>query len=706
MFDRELAEITKLRQALATLKDLEVSPASEKDIKAYLVALESIVAKFPDEIAEFSWYLTLYSLTGPDRVRSVKLEKENVMFQLAAVYSQMAYKESRYSDEGLKRSCAYLQRAAGCINALEGSQTFDRNTLQCLSFLMQAEAQESFYNKAISSSTKDSVIARLAKQTSDYYAQAILHGDASDLIRLEWINFMQVKRYHFAAASHLRVATVKLDEFQYGEQVAHLQAASQNCKTAAKHLRYVDKLVLEDLGGLTSTINEALKVAEFDNDLVYLKPVPKDLKPIVGAPMVQAIEPVFENKKVYFTELLPFTIIKVAQAFRERQDSYIVSKFVEPLNASLKMMAQFLAERNLPASIDTLQRPETMPDSIIEHSQEISSLGGLRIIETSFDAIKKLAWECENLVNGCQERLRIEADEDDILRKLKGDNWSRLPSKEASAELQKKVTSMHTYLEQAEQGDDHIWDLYETIRPYLEAYCGGFRALKDLIPPARIEDIDPRVSEVLLQLREAVNEASELTKRRKNFLHRLEVKARDNNILPRIIEEYKKNKSQQVDTQSLEMLYRKHLLIFNDDSNHFEDLKQQQIHIESKIDKLNNEFVSKLQLVDANSKSPRQMMLETLETTYTKYLELVSNLNEGSKFYNDFLDRGSVILKECDEFLLQRRAEGRELELLLSKENDEKSIGKSYDEHDPLSLVVRPQAKSGSWNPNHGIVFE
>ena len=467
----------------------------------------------------------------------------------------------------------------------------------------------------------------------------------------------------------------------------------------------MDKLVLEDLGGLTSTVNEALKVAEFDNDLVYLKPVPKDLKPIVGAPMVQAIEPVFENKKQYFTDLLPFTIIKVAQAFRERQDSYIVSKFVDPLNASLKMMAQFLAERNLPASIDTLQRPETMPDSIIEHSQEICSLGGLRIIETSFDAIKKLAWECENLVNGCQERLRIEADEDDILRKLKGNRWSRLSSKEASAELQKKVTSMKTYLEQAEQGDDHIWDLYETIRPYLEAYCGGFRALKDLIPPARIEDIDPRVSEVLLQLREAVNEASELTKRRKNFLHRLEVKARDNNILPRIIEEYKKNKSQQVDTQSMEMLYRKHLQIFNDDSNHFEDLKQQQIQIESKIDKFNNEFVSKLQLVEANPKSPRQEMLETLETTYTKYLELVSNLNEGSKFYNDFLGRGSVILKECDEFLLQRRAEGRELELLLSEEND-KSTSKSYDEHDPLSLVVSPQAKPGAWNPNHGIVFD
>lgn len=702
MFDRELSESTKLRQTLANMKDLEVTSASERDIKAYLVLIDSISAKFADEIVEFGWYLTLYSLSGPDRVRSLRFEKENVWFQLAAVYSQLAYKESCYNDEGLKRACGYYQRAAGCIQQLEGSQFFDKTTLDCLHQLMLAEAQESFFTKATSSNTKDSVIARLAIQTSEYYNQALIHGDASKHIRLEWLNLMRVKRFHYVAIAHLRLAAVKLDEFQYGEQVAHLKAASDACKSAAKHLRYVEKIVLDDLSGLTTSINESLKVAEFDNDLVYLKPVPKELKPIVGAPMVKAIETVFENKKTYFADLLPFTIIQIAQAFRERQDNYVNSKFVEPLNALIKMMAQFLASRNLPASIDTIQRPENIPDSIIEHSQEISSLGGIRIIESSFDAIKKLAWECDNLVEGCQERIRIEADEDDILRNLKGSRWNRLLSKEASAELQKKVDNMREYLEQAERGDEHIWDQYETIRPYLDAYAGGFRALKNLVPSASPEDIDPEVSNIILQLREAVIEATDLTKRLKNFHYRLELKARDNNILPRIIDEYKKAGSQDIDTQTMELIYKKHLTIFNDDSKHFEDLKKQQIQVESKIDQLNNAFVQRQLEVGTKPKSARQKTLEELEYAFSQYLELVSNLNEGSKFYNDFLNRGSAILKDCDNYLLLRRAEGRELELLLSDEQKKEM----YEDHDPLSQVISPQAKSGTWNPSHGISFE
>lgn len=702
VFDRDLAEITNLRHLLSLLKDLEFSPATEKEIKMYVSLLDSILEKFPDEVAEFGWYLTLYSISGPTRYRSLQAEKDNAIFQLGAVYSQKAYKESRHSDEGLKRACGFLQRAAGCLQTLQNSAIFEPSTTACLVSLMLAEAQESFYNKAVGSGTKDTVVARLARQTAAYYEEAALSGEASDDIRLEWIHHMKVKRFHFEAVAHMRIATVKLDEFQYGEQVAHLKAASNSCKNAAKNLRYVDKLVLDDLSGLTTVANETLKVAEFDNDLVYLKPVPTDLKPIIGAPMVKPILPEFEPKR-YFADLIPFAVVQVAQAFRERQDSFVRAKFVEPLNALINMMAKFLAERNLPASIDTLQRPESIPDSIIAHSQEILSLGGIRIIETSFDAINKLAVDCQDLVKGCQERLRIEADEDDILRKLQGKKWNREFSLVAGAALHKRVTSMQQYLDQAEHGDEVIWDLYETIRPYLEAYCGGFRALKDLIPPAKIEDIDSPVAEALGLLRQAVNDATDLTKKRKNFLHRLEIKARDNNILPKIIEEYKKNKSTEINTQSMEAVYRKHMAIFNEDVRHFDDLKQLQIHIEGRIDKLNNEFV-RLRDTTVSTKSQRQAMLETLEITFTKYLDLVSNLNEGCKFYNDFLDRGSVILKECDDFLLERRAEGQKLEMQLS--GSEHEAPSTFEEGDPLSLVVSPRAKSGAWNPSHGIVFE
>ena len=52
--------------------------------------------------------------------------------------------------------------------------------------------------KAINNdSMKDSVVARLSIQTSEYYSKALDFGNSSDLIKLEWINHLKVKKLHF-----------------------------------------------------------------------------------------------------------------------------------------------------------------------------------------------------------------------------------------------------------------------------------------------------------------------------------------------------------------------------------------------------------------------------------------------------------------------------------------------------------------------------
>ena len=67
---------------------------------------------------------------------------------------------------------------------------------------------------------------------------------------------------------------------------------------------------------------------------MYLKIVPqeKELKTIIGVSMVKSIIPeAFEQKPEsnteIFKELLPYVIIHVAQAMRERQDEYVQTKF-------------------------------------------------------------------------------------------------------------------------------------------------------------------------------------------------------------------------------------------------------------------------------------------------------------------------------------------------------------------------------------------
>ena len=61
-------------------------------------------------------------------------------------------------------------------------EDMDNMTLDAVKYLMLAQAQECFWQKAVVDGKKDSLIARLAAQVSDFYAQAGDYGVQSDVI--------------------------------------------------------------------------------------------------------------------------------------------------------------------------------------------------------------------------------------------------------------------------------------------------------------------------------------------------------------------------------------------------------------------------------------------------------------------------------------------------------------------------------------------
>lgn len=741
-FETDLITVSNLRKRIANLKDEKAVKDDELACVQYYQQLDNVIKKFPDECVEFAWYGTLgYGRSGPTRIRSLRVEQLNILYQLGCYFSQAALMESRYSDNGLKKSCTYFQYAAGCFDSMilqiqkenekqKAMIQFPRDlqppTLLFLKSLMIAQAQETIWQKSLSGEMKDSVIAKLSIKTSEYYSIAADYGNESEFIKLEWINHVTVKKFHFKAAAHYRISILDHESFKYGEQVANLQVATSSCISGLKKKKYVSNLVIEDLQGLTDTIKNTLRVAEKDNDLVYLKPVPKEseLAPILGASLVKPIMPPIvqasNDQKVLFKDLLPYIIIQVGQAYRERLDTFINDLFIDPIQSLNKMMYKFITERDLPASIDTIQTPENIPESIIQHSQEIISYGGTKLIQDSFNEIAKLTVESRHLLDGCQERLKIEADEDDIIRQRQGSQrWKRARSHEASEELINKIKKMETYLDQAKEGDQFIRSQYIDIEPYLQIYCGGYDELIKIIPNSTYVKLDSRIQGVIVQLRGLINEVSSLENQRKQFLSRLDIKVRNNNILQAIIDYFKKNQGELFDEngtineRSFEGIYEKHISMFNGDQRILEDLKHKQISLEGKIDDLNQQFKSEYNQTTNESQNKRQEVLQSLENVYTTYLELISNLNEGSNFYSDFITKGNSVLKECDEFVYHRRVEGRELEQYLNNQvvpiispqpritrEDSQQIERN-DENPNLPV----DGKGGTWNPSQGIKF-
>lgn len=719
-FSGDLNRIQQLHDYVSSQTSNSDLDTLESALYEYFYLAGDISSKFPNTGITVTWYGTLGYKPAKSLISSWDELQASIVHQLGSLYCQKAFKESQYSDEGIKAACSYFKLSAGCYEYLRTlkmpGKDYEDATLQSLQWLMLAQAQELTWNKAISNtSMKNTVIARLAIKVSEMYATALEFADKSDSIILDWINQFKVKKNHFRAAAQYRMSIVVQDNFEYGNQVAYLTEASSLCTEAAKYKRYVNAAVVEDLQGLATVVNETLRGAQKENDLVYLKPVPsaRDLPPILGVSMVSSEIPakLIERGDIpkAFAALLPFSIIQVAQAFKERYEQFISHSFHDPTLALTRMLGKFLTDNDLPASIDTLQKPESMPTSIVHHAQEIMSIGGITLIESSMTEISKLAAQAEDLIHSCEERLRMEKYEDDLMREREGSSrWNRPPSEVAGGQYTTKLDRMKQYWELGHQSDLLIGENYASIRTFLEIYCGGKDSLNKAIPRSSHSNLSSPVATSVAELRDLLGEADALEKSRHRFLSSIDIKARDHSILPAILNEFKKNPSQyqdskgKVDAVKLETIYERHIRFFGSDLKFLEKLKEQQIDLEKKIQEANDSF-SQARTVDYDqSQRKRLEVLQSFEEAYVQYLELVSNLNQASKFYTDFLEKGNVVLRELDEFLYSRREEAQKLEISIHNSDKFNEIERSMS-NSASSLPAPRGQKVNTWDPSKGI---
>ncbi|KAM9903753.1 hypothetical protein OXX69_007824 [Metschnikowia pulcherrima] len=695
----------------------------EVALTEFYYLIKDVEAKFPDHVVTFEWYDTFHHRPQMIQVREWRLEQRLLIFQTGLLYSHKAHLENVHAEEGLKKACAYFQQAAGCFEYLLERKTADlgpeSSTIQCMHAVMISSAQELIWQKAVrGNSMKDTVIARLAVKVAEFYADAAKYAQISSSVRQDWINLLLVKSLHFRAAAHFRMSNHALDTFEYGVQVSHLRRASEFCKAAQKHKRYVSEYVLEDLAGLQRTVQDSLATAEKDNDLVYLKPVPDSsaLPAIVGVSMVTPKPPNFLLERdasipPAFSKLMPFAVVQVSQAFRERQDAYIETAFHEPLQALNKLLRQFLAERQLPASLDSLQVPESIPDSIGNHAQEILSLGGIRLIEESMAEISTLAAHSRALVSECEERLCLEQKEDDLMREREGsDRWTRTPSQISSKDYWAKIEKMRDYLAQGQASDGVLGEIYKSIQFSLEAYCGGPKKLSQIIPQYAHVPLDRAGESVAFELRDLLAETAKLETKRERFAASINLKSRNHSILSVVIDNYKKNPEKflgengNVDRVKFEPVYEKHIAFFDQDLAYLAQSKDQQIALEKKIDETNQKFSHVRAATLNKAQESRLQVLQKLEADYVTYLDLVQNLNQASKFYTSFLERGNNVLRELDAYLLRRREEARELVLAIREQRNFEGIENSMSPN--RADLASPRAyKANTWDPSKGIKF-
>ncbi|RMZ81281.1 hypothetical protein DV737_g2539, partial [Chaetothyriales sp. CBS 132003] len=700
-YDQSPAQFADDLQAIDALREdavhvLEPHVSGIARLQRYAAQLQYLSGKFPIDIGvEFPWYPAIgYHTTKAVLQNNLRYELANILFNLAALYSQLAYHGNRTTSEGLKQAAQHDIAAAGTLSFLRTDiipdmratppEDMDGPTLQSLEQMCLAQAQECFWLKAVKDGMKDGTIARLAAKVSDYYSAAGDWAVKSDAISTEWIHHFAAKHHHFAAAAQYRMSVDCLEKRKYGEEVARLRDSIACVNEALKEQRWINRIVLADLQGLKSKVTEELKRAEKDNDVLYLLPVPPktELKLLDRANMVKSKTPTAVTDAIsmlgptqpfgipLFEKLVPYAVHQAASIYEDRRDRLVNQSIVADLESMTAKIQGTLQSLGLPGSLQAVEKPLGLPPTLVSKAEELKQQDALYRIKRSLEDTTKLKTNDLAIYQEGVALLEAEREEDDAGRSKFGtDRWTRPPSKVALAKLYQQSTELQGYLNSAGSSDSLVQAKIRDNEHMLQIMTGSNRDLESYVPSSRNVHLTPTIESASRALRTQLNEISRLETRRKRKIEALRAKAKNDDISPALLTEAARLERefpmQPISAAQFEPLFDSRLAEYDGEQADLETEQEGQDQLLAKLREANKAFEQARREELSSSSGPvraREKALQNLEMAYVKYREIISNLDTGRKFYNDLASHVSRFRDECQKQVAARRIEKSELE--------------------------------------------
>ncbi|KAK5991944.1 pH-response regulator protein palA/prr-1 [Cladobotryum mycophilum] len=702
MFQPDLETIDILRRDAINVR--EPHPSGIKKLQAYAGQLTWIGGKFPIDIgADFTWYPTLgYNTERPMVHNNLKYELMNVLYNLAALYSQLAINMPRNKTDGLKSAANYFSLAAGVLTHIQKvvlpelrmsnpPEDMDTHTLEALIQLSLAESQECFWQKAVLDRFKDASIAKLAARVSDLYNLAAEAAVNSEAISSAWIHHMNAKHHHFAAAAQYRASCDCLEKRNYGEEIARLQDAVNCVIEGLKETRgnYLNKVVVDDLQGLKAKLEGDLKRAEKDNDIIYLNAVPSksELKILERANMaVPRIPPQVSNPydslgegaefgPALFSKLVPFSVHVAISIYEERRDRMVNQNIIQELETLNENIHTLLSSIGLPGSLQALEKPLGLPPNLVQHAEEIRQADALNRLQRSFADIEKLRSADFDIFEEGKEMLAAEMDEDEqLLRKYGTDRWTRPASQEdpQGAKLWGHAAEIEGYFQSSISSDGIVQDKFTAIEELLQILSGSDRALMNYVPASTQLESSHELKASVGRLRSAYNDVLRLESRRRKKVETLREIARRDDIKPDIQKEAARLERSYPSTNIVpahfEDFFEKRLdKLYEPELDAVDKEAKEQEKILTQVERANREFESQRRQVGDRGHHEREQVLQKLNSAYFKYKEIVNNLEVGRKFYNDLNKIVAQGFRDVVKaWVSERRMDARALEEELS----------------------------------------
>ncbi|KAG8437389.1 hypothetical protein GDO86_008184 [Hymenochirus boettgeri] len=223
-YENELADLMDIRQAC------RIPSRDEAGIElliSYFQQLGYLENRFFPPSRNMGILFTWYdSFTGvPVSQPNISLEKASILFNIAALHTQIGTRCNRQTASGLEEAVAAFQKAAGVLQYLKETFThtpsYDMSPamLGALIKMLLAEAHECYFEKMILLGIQNDFctlvkVAQEAAKVSEVHLQVCTSMNQAPIkenVPYSWSVMMQVKAEHYKALAHYFVAVALID---------------------------------------------------------------------------------------------------------------------------------------------------------------------------------------------------------------------------------------------------------------------------------------------------------------------------------------------------------------------------------------------------------------------------------------------------------------------------------------------------------------
>ncbi|KAH7640785.1 programmed cell death 6-interacting protein [Dermatophagoides farinae] len=702
----------------ATSRNIESSQETSLEIiEKYYDQLVLLNNKLPQANVPFKWkdafekggIFSSSSMT----VSNLSFEKVCIMFNIGALMSTLgAYycKEGAFNDNSLKQAIKHFQGAAGIFQALkhttssssDGNElTFDLQTevLNMLQHMMLAQAQEAFFFKAYNDGMKENSVARIAAQCVEFYGevekqiQSINFKDKSFLP--EWVDIIIQKHNAYKGVAEYYQAMVAKDKKEFGEQITRLTKALEFFKSAETRVAIS---MAEKFKDIVNKATLALEEVKRDNDFIYHARIPdyKSLPTISKALLAKSTELpnlFFPNESDLFVNLLPLVMHQSISRLENRKQE-LVNGEIGQLRDMTQTLSGILASLNLPAAIEDTQGVE-VPKSIEEKATAIRQKGGIEEINRLINELPDLLKRNREILDEIERSLNAEEESDSKLRGQFKEKWTRTPSNKLNQTWRSHISKYRTIIEKAIEADKKLKVNYDSNIEKIKLLSSPATALASAIPSnqASGSSVDDSAVQSLRQLMIQVDALKRERESLENELKNIEFEELRKQFLNYL------NVNTGVDETSVaaEVIGS----AYNELQKKVRQSKEKQERLITEIQEANQKFV----VQRGSSGSKRDQFLKDCAAAYEAYTQLLSNLKEGNKFYNDLTQLLVNLQVKVNDFCFARKAEREELckdlqNDIVSKPNDPVPKIPDYQKPDSgSSSSVPPAAPYQQFNP-------